>query len=76
MPTFNKLDELTSQHTWILDFTDSGKYPGVVMSQSRMRGIELIVNPLGGMVGLNSVGILSFGTGSWVDLLVRVQLLF
>jgi hypothetical protein len=58
-------------YVWMLDFTDGGKNPGVVMSQSRMRDIELVVNPLGGIDGLNSVGMISFGTGSWVDLLVR-----
>jgi hypothetical protein len=76
LPAFDASDASTSQHIWMLDFTDSGKYPGVVMSQSRMRDIELVVNPLGGMVGLNSVGILSFGTRSWVDLLVCLQLLY
>ncbi|KAI0806901.1 hypothetical protein C8Q74DRAFT_1312897 [Fomes fomentarius] len=35
-------------YSWILDFTESGKYPGVVMSQSRMREIELVLNPFGG----------------------------
>ena len=74
IPAFGTLEAATSQQIWMLDFTDSGKYPGVVMSQSRMRDIEIIVNPLGGIVGLNSVGILSFGTRSWVDLLVRTQL--
>lgn len=57
-------------HTWILDFTSGGKYPGIVMSQSRMRDIELVVNPLGGMDNLNSVGMITFGPGSWVDHLV------
>lgn len=71
MSAFNGSDT-TTQYVWMLDFTDSGKYPGVVMSQSRMRDIELVVNPLGDMVGLHSVGLLSFGTRSWVDLLVCI----
>jgi hypothetical protein len=76
IPPFEYSDTI-SQHIWILDFTDSGKYPGIVMSQSRMRDIELVVNPFGGMGGINSVGgMLSFGTRSWVDLLVRVQIFF
>lgn len=62
------------QHTWFLDFTDGGKHSGVVMTQSRMRDIELIINPLSGMDHLNSVGMMSFGTGSWVDLLVCLYL--
>jgi len=57
---------------WVLDFTEGGKRSGVVLSQSRMKAIELVVNPLGGGDGLSHVSdILSFGTGSWVDLLVR-----
>ena len=61
----------TAPHAWVLDFTDGGKRPGVVMSQSRMKAIELVVNPLGGGDGLPGVAdMLSFGTGSWVDLLV------
>jgi hypothetical protein len=76
IPAFEYSDAI-SQHIWTLDFTASGKYPGIVISQSRMRDIELVVNPLGGMGGINSVGgMLSFGTRSWVDLLVCVQLLF
>ena len=57
-------------HTWILDFTERGRRPGVVVSQARMREIELVVNPFSGMdhVG-GAMG--SFGVGSWVDLLVR-----
>lgn len=63
--------ESSSQHTWILDFTEAGKYSGVVMSQSRMRDIELVINPFSVMNQMNEVGMMSFGTGSWVDLLVR-----
>lgn len=63
-------------YTWVLDFTEGGKRPGVVTSQSRMKEIELVVNPLGGIDGLNGVSeILSFGTMSWIDLLVRSFLL-
>ncbi|KAH9920094.1 uncharacterized protein B0H18DRAFT_881353 [Fomitopsis serialis] len=55
---------------WVLDFTEGGKYPGVVMSQSRMREIELLMNPLSGMDQLHSVHQMAFGMGSWLDLLV------
>ncbi|RPD73523.1 hypothetical protein L226DRAFT_101651 [Lentinus tigrinus ALCF2SS1-7] len=58
------------QFTWILDFTEGGKYPGVVMSQSRMREIEFVINPFNEMGGMDNVPMLSsFGAGSWVDLL-------
>ncbi|KAF8070318.1 hypothetical protein FPV67DRAFT_1755245, partial [Lyophyllum atratum] len=62
--------EANKQYTWILDFTNGGQNPGIVMSQTRMREIELVVNPLGGVDSLNHVSLMSFGTGSWVDLLV------
>lgn len=59
-------------YAWVLDFTESGKRPGVVTSQSRMKEIELVVNPLGGIDSLNGVSdMLSFGAVSWIDLLVR-----
>ncbi|GLB37276.1 hypothetical protein LshimejAT787_0403270 [Lyophyllum shimeji] len=61
------------QYTWMLDFTNGGKNPGIVMSQARMREIELVVNPLGGIDTLNPVSMMSFGTGSWVDLLLNSQ---
>ncbi|KAG6866629.1 hypothetical protein C0991_000739 [Blastosporella zonata] len=61
--------DASKQYTWILDFTNGGKTPGIVMSQSRMREIELIVNPLGGIDTMEPVSMVSFGTGSWVDLL-------
>lgn len=62
-------DEVSGLHIWMLDFTQGGKYPGIVMSQSRMREIELIVNPLSGMEGDSHM--LPFRTGSWVDLLLN-----
>ncbi|KAF8170244.1 hypothetical protein K438DRAFT_1854278 [Mycena galopus ATCC 62051] len=71
---FPQTAELTNatdaQHVWILDFTHGGKFPGVVVSQSRMREMELVVHPLSGMDSL-SMGMMSFGTGSWVALLLN-----
>ncbi|KDQ57704.1 hypothetical protein JAAARDRAFT_35389 [Jaapia argillacea MUCL 33604] len=55
---------------WILDFTEGGKYPGVVVSQSRMREIEIIVNPLSGVDHLPGVAMMSHGGANWVDLLL------
>ncbi|KAF8971056.1 hypothetical protein BDZ97DRAFT_1787474 [Flammula alnicola] len=46
---------------WVLDFTAGGKLPGVIMSQSRMKAIELVVNPLGG----------GDGWAVWVDHLLN-----
>lgn len=69
---FPQTAELTNdaQHVWILDFTHGGEFPGVVVSQSRLREIELVVNPLSGMDAMNPV-MMSFGTGSWVALLLN-----
>ena len=61
----------SGQYTWILDFTEEGKHPGVIMSQSRMRDIELVVNPLSAINHMDTTGMISFGGRSWVDLLVR-----
>jgi hypothetical protein len=62
--------------TWILDFTSAGQYPGVVMSQSRMREIECVLDP-SSADGMGDVGMMGFGGGqglrSWVDLLVRIN---
>jgi hypothetical protein len=67
----------SSQHySWVLDFTLGGRSPGIVLSQSRMRDIEMILNPLGSMDNLPPVGILSFQPGSWVSLLVSLNCLF
>ncbi|KAG6886267.1 hypothetical protein C0993_006677 [Termitomyces sp. T159_Od127] len=63
--------ETGKQHIWVLDFTNGGKNAGIVMSQSRMREIELIVNPLGGIDTMDPDTLMSFGTGSWVDLLLN-----
>ncbi|KAF7321439.1 hypothetical protein MKEN_00664400 [Mycena kentingensis (nom. inval.)] len=53
------------EHIWILDFTHGGERPGVIMSQSRMREIELILHPLGGMDAPLTLpmNMMSFGTG-------------
>ncbi|KAJ7287378.1 hypothetical protein C8J57DRAFT_1430963 [Mycena rebaudengoi] len=51
------------QHVWMLDFTHNG-------DQSRMREIELVLNPISAMEPPTaSLG--SFGTGSWVELLLN-----
>ncbi|KAJ7251801.1 hypothetical protein B0H12DRAFT_1118930 [Mycena haematopus] len=63
-------NESDAQHVWILDFTHGGKFPGVVVSQSRMREMELVVHPLSGMDSMG-LGMMSFGTGSWVALLLN-----
>ena len=57
----------------VLDFTHGGKWPGAVTSQPRMKDIELVVNPLGG-IGVSEM--LSFGCVGWirVNLLVRSYL--
>jgi hypothetical protein len=52
----------------MLDFTQGGKRRGVVMSQSRMKAIELVVNPLA--VGHNLSAMGDTAAGSWIDLLV------
>ncbi|KIK68860.1 hypothetical protein GYMLUDRAFT_255495 [Collybiopsis luxurians FD-317 M1] len=64
-------NESSGRNIWFLDFTEGGKYPGIVTSQSRMREIELVINPLSSMETLNTVGMMSFSTGSWVDLLIN-----
>lgn len=70
-PPTNENGTLADQHTWTLDFTDGGKTRGVVLSQSRMRDVELVVNPFSGIEDFSQVSIMSFGERSWVDLLVR-----
>ncbi|KDR75352.1 hypothetical protein GALMADRAFT_249398 [Galerina marginata CBS 339.88] len=81
--SFPQLDgfgmEVTSQdsettsvpYAWVLDFTDGGKRPGVVISQSRMKAIELVVNPLGGGDGLIGVNDTLYSTRSWIDQLLN-----
>ncbi|TDL26215.1 hypothetical protein BD410DRAFT_784285 [Rickenella mellea] len=55
---------------WTLDFTEGGLTKGIVMTQSRMREIQFVVNPLS---AVNDMGVqmMSFGYGSWVDLLLN-----
>ena len=56
-------------HRWFLDFTDGGKHSGVVMSQSRMREIEMIVNPLGVALDMY-LSPITFPMWSWIEMLV------
>jgi len=70
--TLDASSENPGRHFWMLDFTHGSRSSGVVMSQSKMREIELVINPLGSMETLNPVGMLSYGAGSWVDLLVSI----
>jgi hypothetical protein len=58
---------------WILDFTTDGKSQGgVVMSQSRLREIERLANPLSNDVSMDVdiPGMIPAGGGSWIDILV------
>ncbi|KAF5388850.1 hypothetical protein D9757_005667 [Collybiopsis confluens] len=65
-------NESAGRNIWYLDFTEGGKYTGIVMSQSRIREIELVINPLSSMETLVAVGMMpSFNTGSWIDLLIN-----
>ena len=74
-PAAREVQVLQGQNfKWILDFTEGGKYPGVVVSQARVREIELVLNPFG-MENMPDASMMSFGGGaaSWVDLLVRLR---
>ena len=64
----------TGHFEWVLDFTNNGKTPGIVMSQSRMREIEAVINPFS--VSVEGPGMGHLGQNeSWVDLLVCSVLL-
>ena len=61
-------------YMWCIDFTSSGLNPGVIMTQSRMREIESITNPLGGLAHAGAGSAVSFGNNSWLDLLVSERI--
>jgi hypothetical protein len=67
---FPEVEGNKGQYGFILDFTDGGTCPGPVMSQSRMREIEMILNPFGVMAPVN-VPMMPFGMANWIDMLVR-----
>lgn len=54
---------------YFLDFTDEGRYPGVVISQTRMCEIEMLLHPLAGFDALNIPSMI-LGSRNWVDMLV------
>ncbi|KAF8626820.1 hypothetical protein AX15_004654 [Amanita polypyramis BW_CC] len=58
-------------YNWLLDFTLGGCSQGVVLCQSRMREIEMILNPLGDIDNLPPVNTLSFQSTSWISLLLN-----
>ena len=73
LPTSHQNTSSGESFEWILDFTSSGPYRGVIMSQSRMREIEYVLDP-----SLSTdVGIMGFGgeegLSNWVNLLVRLS---
>lgn len=67
-PTVN--DQSKKAHGYVLDFTDDGRYPGVVMSQMRMREIQMVLNPLGGLEATDVNHAVQVVAQSWVDMLV------
>lgn len=64
-----------AQYEWVLDFTNNKKTKGVVMTQSRMREIELVINPFSGVEnGAAGMGRLGVPPGqTWVDLLLNEE---
>ena len=67
-------DSTQEEVTWILDFTNNGRTPGLVMSQSRMREVQLVINPSSAVEDM-MYSPPATGFGSWVDLLVRHNIL-
>ena len=58
-------------HVWVLDFTSRGLTPGVVLSQTRMREIEGVINPLGDLGSIQAAGPISFSTSrTWLDMVL------
>ena len=75
-PNFKAVDGQSSHdERYFLDFTDDGRYPGIVMSQTRMRDIEMVIHPLAGMDPMNNADpVITFGSKSWLDMLVSISL--
>ena len=59
-----------AEQVWMLDFTDGGRSPGVIMTHSRMREIQQVIDPSSAS---NSMGLgvtMPPLSGNWVGLLV------
>lgn len=69
-PTVNDISKKT--HGYILDFTDDGRYPGVIMSQMRMQEIQLVLNPIVDFETTVQVDapVVQVVAHTWVDMLV------
>lgn len=82
-PTANTMDHIlplpttvgivNPGHVWVLDFTSRGLTPGVVLSQTRMREIEGVINPLGDLGSIQAAAAsMSFGTSrTWLDMVLN-----
>ena len=64
-----------TRDVWMLDFTDSGRSPGIVMTHSRMREIQQVIDPvnLGGGIGFPMQMHPQPLPGSWIGLLVSFE---
>lgn len=58
---------------WVLDFTDGGRSQGVVVTHTRMREIQQVLDPLGGLGG--DMQMPPF-PGNWAGLLVSLHIVF
>ncbi|VDB95344.1 unnamed protein product [Peniophora sp. CBMAI 1063] len=72
LPLPTTANSLNPGHVWVLDFTNRGLTPGVVLSQTRMREIEGVINPLGDLGSMQTGATsLSFGTSrTWLDMVL------
>ena len=60
-----------SHDQWVLDFTDGGVNPGIVMTHSRMKEIQRIVRKSNPATERNEMSLQIPYPGNWVSLLVR-----
>jgi hypothetical protein len=67
-PTPQEHDQI--KYCWCLDFTLSGQFPGIVMTQSRMQEIEGIVNSMEHFGAIGPGPTTGLGNRSWLDMLV------
>ncbi|EJD02730.1 uncharacterized protein FOMMEDRAFT_156063 [Fomitiporia mediterranea MF3/22] len=72
-PTVNTENDTELHNVWVLDFTDGGHSSGIVMTHSRMREIQQVIDSGGGMNFALQMQLAPL-PGSWIGLLVNPTL--
>lgn len=69
------MEAVDAEQVWMLDFTDGGRSPGIIMTHSRMREIQQVIDPSSASSSMGLGVTMPPLSGNWFGLLVSTHTL-